>query len=58
MLLGAIPNCSSCAGGKLRYNLLEGTYTCPGYMEGTQHLNLNLIYFNLDTTKIDCKAVF
>jgi hypothetical protein len=34
MLLGAIPNCSSCAGGKLRFNYQEGTYSCPGYMEG------------------------
>jgi hypothetical protein len=31
-LWGALPNCSKCFGGKLRYNIKTGEYYCPGYM--------------------------
>lgn len=43
-LLGRIPNCPKCAGGKLRFDLSKGTYKCPGYMEDTEFKH--------------CKAVF
>ncbi|EAS04828.1 poly polymerase and DNA-ligase Zn-finger region family protein, putative (macronuclear) [Tetrahymena thermophila SB210] len=42
--LGAIPQCTKCGGGKLRFNKSTGEYTCPGFME--------------DTDKVDCDAVF
>ncbi len=32
-LLGKIPNCTSCGGGKLRFNRETGIYICPGYMD-------------------------
>lgn len=31
-LLGGIPRCEGCGGGRLRYNHTNGIYTCPGYM--------------------------
>ncbi|KAL4483917.1 hypothetical protein ABPG72_013923 [Tetrahymena utriculariae] len=42
--LGAIPQCTKCGGGKLRFNKSTGEYSCPGFME--------------DTDKVDCDAVF
>ena len=32
-VLGAIPKCGACGGGKLRFNAKNGVYACPGYME-------------------------
>ena len=32
-LLGQIPLCKSCGGGKLRFNSTTGIYKCPGYMD-------------------------
>ena len=34
MLLGKIPKCPNCYGGRLRYNIFDGTYYCPGYIDG------------------------
>ena len=34
-VLGAIPLCSSCGGGKLNFDLASGKYTCPGYYDDT-----------------------
>lgn len=31
--LGAIPTCTECGGGKLRFDPRANEYTCPGYME-------------------------
>ena len=32
-ILGQIPMCSACGGGKLRFNAKAGIYSCPGYMD-------------------------
>ena len=32
-VLGKIPRCESCGGGRLRFDYKSGTYMCPGYME-------------------------
>lgn len=40
-LLGKIPMCSSCGGGKLRFNRNNGLYTCPGYMDDDEFRNCN-----------------
>jgi hypothetical protein len=37
-LWGALPNCSNCFGGKLRYNMTTGEYSCPGYMNDTEFI--------------------
>lgn len=34
-LLGALPNCPECFGGKLRFNIKTGEYKCPGFMDDT-----------------------
>jgi hypothetical protein len=33
MVLGAIPTCPLCSGGKLRFDQKTGIYKCPGYMD-------------------------
>ena len=38
-VLGAIPKCSSCGGGRPRWNAKSGTYECPGYMEDDEFIN-------------------
>ena len=32
-VLGALPSCPLCSGGKLRFNSKTGIYLCPGYMD-------------------------
>lgn len=34
-VLGCLPNCPVCGGGKLRFNIQTGEYRCPGYMDDT-----------------------
>jgi hypothetical protein len=36
--------CSSCGGGKLRFNRDQGSYNCPGYMEDTDFKNCSKKY--------------
>ena len=31
MVLGKIPRCSSCFGGRLRFDYKTGLYKCPGF---------------------------
>jgi hypothetical protein len=38
-LLGALPCCSKCGGGKLKFNIKTGVYFCPGYMDDTEFRN-------------------
>ena len=38
-LLGSLPMCSKCSGGKLRFNIKTGQYYCPGYMDDTDFIN-------------------
>lgn len=37
--LGQIPMCPYCGGGKLRFDILSGTYKCPGYMDDDEFKN-------------------
>jgi hypothetical protein len=41
MVLGKIPRCPSCYGGRLKFDGKTGIYTCPGYMEETDFKNCN-----------------
>ncbi len=50
-LLGALPNCPKCFGGKLRFNLKTGEYSCPGYMEDT-----TMIYCNFKSNDVKRNA--
>ena len=34
LLLGKIPKCPNCCGGRLRFNNQDGTYFCPGFIDG------------------------
>lgn len=34
-ILGAVPQCPSCGGGKLDFNIATGSYKCPGYFDDT-----------------------
>jgi hypothetical protein len=52
MLLGKIPKCPSCNGGRLRFNLLKGTYYCPGYIDGGH------FYQDLGDDYIFCNRTF
>lgn len=40
-VLGAIPLCPSCGGGRPRFNPAKGTYLCPGFMEDDKFVNCN-----------------
>lgn len=46
-LLGALPNCPKCFGGKLRFNIITGEYYCPGYMEDTTMINCNFKSYDI-----------
>eukprot|EP00331_Platyophrya_macrostoma_P016652 CAMPEP_0176472644 /NCGR_PEP_ID=MMETSP0127-20121128/41864_1 /TAXON_ID=938130 /ORGANISM="Platyophrya macrostoma, Strain WH" /LENGTH=173 /DNA_ID=CAMNT_0017867549 /DNA_START=30 /DNA_END=548 /DNA_ORIENTATION=- len=35
-VLGQLPKCTKCGGGRLKYDIKKGQYTCPGYMEDTK----------------------
>jgi len=35
-ILGKIPTCTNCQLGKLQFNRIIGTYSCPGYREEDQ----------------------
>ena len=32
-ILGQIPMCTACGGGRLRFDAKAGIYSCPGYMD-------------------------
>lgn len=49
-VLGAIPNCPKCYGGRPRYNISTGIYTCPGYMDDDTFVNC---YFKATDTEAD-----
>jgi len=40
-LLGAVPKCGACGGGRLRFDPRAGKYTCPGYMEDEDFIRCN-----------------
>lgn len=43
-LLGRIPMCPHCGGGRLRWNWRTGIYNCPGYMDDDEFKNCNKVY--------------
>jgi hypothetical protein len=43
-LLGRIPTCASCGGGKLRFNQSNGMYSCPGYMDDDDFVRCSKTY--------------
>jgi hypothetical protein len=40
-VLGSIPLCPSCGGGRPRFDSGKGTYLCPGFMEDDKFVNCN-----------------
>lgn len=40
-ILGQIPMCSACGGGKLRFSAKPGIYSCPGFMDDIDFRNCN-----------------
>ncbi|OMJ87698.1 hypothetical protein SteCoe_10542 [Stentor coeruleus] len=40
-ILGAIPKCPSCGGGRPKWDAKTATYKCPGYMEDSDFINCN-----------------
>lgn len=40
-ILGAIPKCPSCGGGRPKWDAKTATYKCPGYMEDSDFVNCN-----------------
>jgi hypothetical protein len=43
-VLGRIPMCQSCGGGRLRFDMKTGIYKCPGFMEDDDFVNCNKVY--------------
>lgn len=50
-VLGSIPKCQSCGGGRPKWNAKSGTYRCPGYMEDSDFINCNKSFSILDITR-------
>jgi len=49
-ILGQIPVCQHCGGGKPRFNSKTGIYTCPGYMDDDEFRHCNASS-NMDEVK-------
>lgn len=43
-VLGKLPKCSKCGGGRLKYDIKKGQYNCPGYMEDTKFVHCHAKY--------------
>ena len=43
-VLGKIPRCPKCDGGRPRFDFKKGTYTCPGYRDDTDYVNCRKKY--------------
>lgn len=43
-VLGKIPRCPSCFGGRLRFDFKSGVYSCPGYRDDTDFHNCHKKY--------------
>ena len=50
-VLGGIPKCSSCGGGRPKWDAKSGTYTCPGYMEDSDFINCRKRFTMSDITR-------
>lgn len=52
-VLGAIPKCQSCGGGRPKWDAKSGTYRCPGYMEDSDFVRCNKLFTASDITRSD-----
>ncbi len=43
-VLGSIPKCQKCGGGRPRYDNKNGKFQCPGYMEDTEFKHCRKVY--------------
>ena len=43
-MLGLIPNCLTCFGGKLDFDYLKGTYKCKGYWDDDHYVQCRKVY--------------
>lgn len=50
-LLGRIPMCPECGGGKLRFRWQTGIYSCPGFMDDDEFRNCHKIYTMKDVSR-------
>ncbi|CAG9326201.1 unnamed protein product [Blepharisma stoltei] len=44
MVLGAIPKCPNCGGGRPKFDFMKGTYYCPGYRDDVDFVNCHKTY--------------
>lgn len=51
ILLGAVPKCGACGGGRLRFDPRAGRYTCPGYMEDEDFIRCNKTFDMKEVTR-------
>jgi hypothetical protein len=52
ILLGSIPKCPSCNGGRPRFNIFSGKYFCPGFIDG------GYFYSDLGDDYVFCNKTF
>ncbi|KAL4465226.1 hypothetical protein ABPG74_001940 [Tetrahymena malaccensis] len=50
-ILGTLPNCTKCGGGRLRFNQQDGTYFCKGYMDDADFVNCSAKYARNEVTR-------
>ena len=50
-VLGKIPLCHMCGGGKPRFDAKTGTYTCPGFMEDVDFIRCNRKFSMIDIVR-------
>jgi hypothetical protein len=51
MVLGKIPRCSSCFGGRLRFDYKRGVYNCPGYRDDADYHNCHKVFTLKEVTR-------
>ena len=44
IVLGRIPRCPKCFGGRPKFDYKTGIYTCPGYRDDEEYLNCNTTF--------------
>lgn len=44
VILGVIPRCTNCFGGRPRFNIKTGTYYCPGYRDDEDFKNCHTTF--------------
>lgn len=51
VVLGAIPKCPNCGGGRPRFDYKKGTYFCPGYRDDVDFVNCKKTYSLADLVR-------